>query len=240
MSISLRSLAAAGSAIALAALAPPARIAAGNDSFPIELVAGGMVTGGAADAGQSDPVSTLPAQGEISPSASVPGNQSETTYDLSEAAFAFQFSLVAAPDFAHASSETSSSSASLTFIAHAQIAYDLTHDYVPGGIASDNTRLEIDLTDTTAPLLSYQFLAVDLQPPFESGPAMGVFLAEHVYQLTYQTNAKADPAGSHHVTDMGSVTLQIAPEPEAPAPAAIAGLALLAARASGRRRRRHS
>ena len=242
MRISPRRLAAVGCATALAALGPTARLAAANDTLPIELVAGGTVTGGAGDAGQSDPVSTLPAQGEISPTATVPGNASDTTYDLSEAALAFHFALVAAPDFAHASSETSSSSASLTFIAHAQIPYDLMHDYVPGGIVPnlDNAQLEIELTDTTAPLLSYHFLANDLLPPLESGPAMGVFLAEHVYQLTYQTHAKADLSGSHHVTDMGSVMLQIAPEPEAPAPAAIAGLALLTARSrrrTGRRRR---
>jgi len=242
MPISLRCVAAAAWATALAALGPPAGIAAANDSFPIQLAADGMVTGGAADAGDSDPLSTLPAQGEISPSATVPGNSSDTTYDLSEAALAFHFALVAAPDFAHAISETSSSSASLSFIPHAQIAYELTHDYVPGGIVPnlDNAQLEIELTDTTAPLLSYHFLANDFQPPLESGPALGVLLAEHVYQLTYQTHAKADLSGSHHVTDMGSVTLQVAPEPEAPAPAAIAGLALLTARSrrrTGRRRR---
>ena len=241
MRISLRCVAAACWAAALVALAPALRSAA-NDSFPIELVAGGMVTGGAADAGQSDPVSTLPAQGEISPTATVPGNSSDTTYELSEAALGFHFALVATPDFADALSETSSSSASLTFIAHAQIAYELTHDYVPGGIVPnlDNAQLEIELTDTTAPLLSYHLLANDFQPPLESGPALGVFLAEHVYQLTYQTHARADLSGSHHVTDMGSVTLQIAPEPEAPARAAISGLALLAAHARRRRRARRS
>jgi hypothetical protein len=193
-------------------------------------------------ASQTDPISALPIQSLISLSdASATGNHSDTTYDLSEAAFAFDFALVGVPDFMHNASGNDNSSATLTFISHAQVTYNLAHEFMPSGIVPmvDNVQLQIDLTDTTGqPLSSYHFLANDLEPPFESGSAIGVLLAEHVYQLTYQTHAKAALGGSNHVTDAGSVTLQIAhvPEPDAQACASIAALALLAARRSGRMR----
>jgi len=228
-------------AIASASLGAGAREAPANDTFPIQLVAGSTVTGVTADGSQADPVSALPVQDEILLDAGIPGNHSHTTYDLSETALALDFDLQAAPDFAHEASGEDSASAALTFIAHAQVAYELTHHHLPSGIVPmvDNAQLEIDLTDTTAPLLSYHFLANDLEPPIESGPATGVLLAEHVYELAIQAHVRGALGGSGHVTASGDVTMQIAhvPEPGAPAPATLAALGLLSAR---RRHRRSS
>ena len=242
MPASLRRAAACAGALSVLALA--SRGAHANDTFPIQLVAGSTVSAEVANAGQTDTVSTLPVRSDISPTATVPGNQSDTAYDLSEEAFAFTFTLAGVPDFAHNAAGNDDSSATLNFIAHADVGYQLTHEYLPGGIVpmTDNVQLVIDLVDDTGqPLTLYHLLANDLQPPFESGSTIGGLQAEHVYQLAYHTYVKAALGGSHHVTDSGNVTLQISyvPEPVTEAPTALAALAALAGCSSRRRRRRY-